>query len=96
MKNYIEEFDKFIGECPPTADFLLDKVCSMCGQPFNKSKQVKELRNLFIEAIQSAKKEAVEECIKEIDTIRSSDGSDDYYTAISDVKDKLVEYLEAK
>ena len=87
MKNYIEEFDNDL------LDLLQIANRTKPGQVTHK---LAELKIKYTEAIQSAKKEAVEECIKEIDTIRSSDGSDDYYTAISDVKDKLVEYLEAK
>lgn len=40
----IDKLEKFIGNAPDVVGFLDKNVCSICGQPFNKSKQVEELK----------------------------------------------------
>lgn len=65
-QNQLEEFDKFIGNAPETAHFLENKVCFVCGQPFNKSKQVEELRNLFSKSMDLIRAEAIQEARESI------------------------------
>lgn len=55
----------FIGEAPEAVDFLQDKVCSMCGQPFNKSRQVKELLELVKKALDEYADWKIMECLPE-------------------------------
>ncbi len=60
MKNYIEELNILIGKL----------LAHFAGKDFEKSdKTIKEILKHEEKAIRSAKKEAVEECIKEVKEI---------------------------
>lgn len=43
----MSEFDLMIGNAPETPQFLENKVCIVCGQPYNKSKQVEQLKQFI-------------------------------------------------
>ena len=62
IKKQEEEFNEIIGDIPEMISQYKDKVCVMCGQPFDKSKQVEELKNF----ISKVRKETAEYVIQEM------------------------------
>ena len=97
MKEQIlKEFDELIGDAPETPSFLENKVCFVCGQPYNKSKQVEKLKSFIIKSIAQTKEETIREAIKQIeevkDVIRKQTGAfkyDDCYDDCIKILNKL-------
>jgi len=66
-KEFDEKLDAFIGEAPETIREYRDDVCFVCGQPFNKSPQLKELKDLIKNFHQETIDLVIKEVIKEIE-----------------------------
>ena len=47
VKKQEEELDKILGEVPAILSGYENEVCFVCGQPFDKSSQAKELKDFI-------------------------------------------------
>ena len=70
----LAEFDELIGPPPAILEYYKDKLCFVCGQPFNKSPQVDSLKAFFFQAMteiyEAGKKDEFQLWIKENDFVR--------------------------
>ena len=80
-EEIMDSFDKFIGDAPEIIEGYENKLCIMCGQPFNKSKQTEEFKKLLSQSIDKVLEErdkfwqkqemgASHDCYKHCETAR--------------------------
>lgn len=83
-EEILKEFDKRLGSIPEeiiekTEEATKDQFCFICGQPYNKNKQVLELRAFIKKSMASIREETMKE-LPEYHSIKNRADAEDYWT----------------
>ena len=60
IEETLESFDKIIGEPPKVLEEYKNKECFVCGQPWNKSPQVIELKDFIRTALTTQREQLLD------------------------------------
>lgn len=102
-EKILEEFDKIIGEAPELVRLSKvsgENVCFVCGQPFNKSEQVKQLKQFLSQAIDQTREETIRDLLSSVQENRDEffKGENDrgrlYYNGLIDLLNKILNKLK--
>jgi flagellar biosynthesis/type III secretory pathway protein FliH len=99
QKNAREKFDKLV-KVPEILAEMKGQTCIICGQPFDKSEQVNELRQLLDQAIANACEEMGKSVmVEEMKKLMIENGWDEgheegFNNCRSDIQSRIKEFLE--